>query len=337
MNNLRRLAAGFVCLLMWAGAVDGAWAENEAPLDRSELAPLESTRIPAPAPPPESERRRLARGQFAVGVESTYLRQFETRIGPAGRFAADRLLTRVSVRYGITDKFPLGLSFGYRLDAYDFSGDGDSEFPLRPWSTVHSPRVTLPVFLPLSKRWLVVGGLTVRSTVEEGAPLEDGVTGGGFFGAGYKVNDRLTIGPGFGLLTQLEDSLSFFPVVLVEWKIRPNLKLGTGRGVGSTQGPGVFLEWKKSSRWSFSAGGRYERLRFRLDDRGVAPRGIGEEASFAFVGFARFKASSKLQLTASLGANFAGTLRLEDRQGRRLFSDSYDSALLAGIGLSLDL
>ena len=121
------------------------------------------------------------------------------------------------------------------------------------------------------------------------------------------------------------------------WQIRPNLSLNTGRGLGSTQGPGVFLEWKKSSRWSFSLGGRYERLRFRLDGRGIAPGGIGEEKSFALVSFAQYRASRKLKLDASLGANFAGTLRLEDRNGSRLFSDSYDSALLAGFGLSLDL
>ncbi len=183
----------------------------------------------------------------------------------------------------------------------------------------------------------MLGGLSLRSSVEKGAPLEDGLSGGGFAGAIYKVNSRLSIGPGLGVITQIEDSPSIFPVVLVDWKIRPNLTLKTGSGLGATQAPGLFLEWQASRRLSLSAGGRYERLRFRLDGQGAAPGGVGEETAFAFVTFARFEASPKLSFFASLGLSFARDLRIEDRNGPLLLSETYDTAWRAGIGLTLKL
>jgi hypothetical protein len=335
--RMRTLLSILVLALVWTGLVLDArcaHAEDKAPRD---VRPDFRSAIPVPGRPIQQAPKR-----WGVEFEGAWLRQIHTSIQDeggqdGGGYAADRILTRVKLTYRVKPKIPLMLSFGYRVDAYDFDGAGSTGFPGHPWERVHSPRVTLPFFVPLGSRWFVVGGLTARSTVEEGVPLEDGFTWGGFFGASFAVSERLSIGPGFGLLSELEDDPSFFPVLVIDWTIRPNLHLKTGQGLGSTQGPGLFLEWEKSARWTFLAGGRFERLRFRLDDQGVAPGGIGEDESFGFVGVARYQAHRKLLLTASLGANFDGRLGIEDADGVQLFRKGYDPALLIGFGLTWDL
>ena len=276
----------------------------------------------------------LRRG-FSLFLRGAWVHQFEAKIDDGGRMDVDRLLLRASLSYSPKPGIPITLTLGYRYDGYRWGGPGT--FGAAPWGDVHSLRATLPLALPLGKgkRWLILALPTVRTTVEEGADLSDGVTWSVLGGAIYKANDRLSIGPGVGVVGELEDATSVFPILLVEWQITSTLSLKTGEGLGATQGPGLFLEWDPAGCWIFSFGGRYERLRFRLDDHGVAPKGIGQETSFPLVVAARYDFSERFHASATLGVNFFGSVRLEDESGNRITSEDYDPAFFVGFGFGL--
>ncbi len=286
---------------------------------------------------PGDDAPRLTRSKWGLRGQALYFRQFDSGLGSNGSFSADRVISRLSVIYRVKPKIPLTLSFGYRYDGYDFSGPATPTFPADPWTHIHSPRLSLPLFVPISQRWFALAILTARSTFESGARFEDGITGGGIFGVSYKVNNCLSVGPGIGVITELEDDPSIFPFLLIDWKIRRNLTLKTGQGVGATQGPGLFLEYAPNRCWTLSAGGRFERLRFRLDDRGVAPGGIGEDSSWAAVASAEWKPTRRLALVATLGASFGGRLAIETANGTGLFKKNYDPSVLAGFGIRFEL
>ncbi len=282
------------------------------------------------------ERRRMNRG-WGFDGRLAALRQFETDIDGGGRMTVDRLFAQANVSYSPKPGMPFTVSFGYRFDGYDFDGQATGAFPGRPWADVHTFSVAVPLFVPVSERWFVLAIPVIRTTVEQGAAWDDGITGGGIVGASYKISDRLRIGPGLGVFTQLEDDPTIFPVLLVDWSITPRLALKTGRGLGATQGPGVFLEYQPSECLLFALGGRYDKLRFRLDDEGSAPRGIGEESAWAVVLGARWQATRRIELNLSVGMSFRGELRLEDRDGNRLVREDHDPAPFVGLGFSLRL
>ena len=302
---------------------------------RAEPAPVEARTMDAAVR--ELDRRGggrpTPRRGWGLALQGIGVHQFPADLDGGGSFSVDRAALRARVSYSPKPGLPLTLALGYRFDGYRFQDGG--AFGEAPWGDVHSLRATVPVFLPLGERWFVIGGLFVRSTVEEGANLADGVTAGGFAGAAWKVNDRLSIGPGFGLVGELEDDPSFFPVIVVDWQITSSLAFKTGGGLGATQGPGLFLEWTPSPCWQLSLGGRYDRNRFRLDDRGTAPGGIGEESAFALLVAARYAVRDDLDLSANAGASFLGNLRLEDAHGDFLRSDDYDVAFFLGLGIDL--
>ena len=173
----------------------------------------------------------------------------------------------------------MSLSVGYGFDGYNFSGH-EGFAAQRPWKNVNTIRFSLPTRWRLDQKWSMFAGPNLRFTGETGADLTDSMTGGVFAGVAYRVNDRLTIGPGIGVLTQLEDNTRFIPVLIINWKITDTLSLTTGQGVGATLGPGLALNWQPSPKWNFSIGGRAESLRFRLDKDGKVPNGIGDDRSF---------------------------------------------------------
>ena len=156
--------------------------------------------------------------------------------------------------------------------------------------------------------------------------MSDSQTWGALAGASYRVSESLTIGPGIGVFSALEDSTNIFPILVVDWKITPDLTLETGRGLAATQGPGLQLRWQANSQWTFIGGGRYEKLRFRLDKDGAASRGIGEDKAVPLYLSASYAPTRDASISALVGADVGGTLRLEDESGDLITKSDYDPA-----------
>jgi hypothetical protein len=192
----------------------------------------------------------------------------------------------------------------------------------------------MPVRWGFDEEWTIFAIPTLRFVAESGAELEDSMQGGGFAGISYRFGDRLTIGPGIGVMSEIEDSATVFPVLIIKWKITDRLSLETGRGLGATLGPGLVLGWKASDNWTLSIGGRYEKLRFRLDDEEIAPNGIGQDRAFPlFVGVG-YSFSQRARVSLLGGADLGGELRLEDEKGGLIAEEDYEPAGFAGLAFS---
>jgi len=259
--------------------------------------------------------------------------QFDADIDNGGSFSADRLFIQGGPVYATKGELSLSLSIGYGLDDYDFSGDSGLGSQ-NPWEDVHTLRFSMPLRWKVSEKWTGFAAPTLRFTGENGADFNDGITGGAYAGFSYRYSDHLSIGPGFGILTQLEDSTRVIPVLVIKWDITDTLSLSTGRGIGATLGPGLTFAWKPSSPWTFTVGGRYERLRFRLADDGAIPNGIGDDRSFPVFGGIEYSFTPMFRISAVGGFEFGGELRLEDEDGNEIIEEKYDPAGFFGIVFS---
>jgi hypothetical protein len=262
-----------------------------------------------------------------------YVHQFDTDIDNGGSFSVNRLFIQGGPTHTSSGGTSIGVTFGFGLDDYDFSGDAGFGGE-RPWEDIHSFRLSVPLRWRVSEKWTGFAAPTLRSTGESGADFGESLTGGAFAGLSYDYSDRLSIGPGIGVLNQLEDSTSVIPILVINWKITDTLSLSTGRGIGATLGPGLTLDWQASSDWAFSIGGRYERLRFRLADDGAVPNGIGDDRSFPIFGSIAYSFTPLIRISAVGGIEVGGELRLEDEGGNTIAEQGHDSAGFLGIAFS---
>ena len=270
---------------------------------------------------------------------STFLRggavhQFDSDLGGGGSFKADRFFVQGGLGYAFDRYRNISLALGYGYDGYDFSGQGPFA-GLHPWDDIHAFRISAPFRWGFGPDWQVFVIPSLRYTAESGADFGSAATGGGFAGFAYRFSDRLTLGPGIGAVTQIEDDASIFPVLIVNWKITDRLSLQTGRGLGATLGPGLTLNWQASAGWDVFFGGRYESLRFRLDDKGFASGGVGEDNSFPLVGGATYRFGRKGDVSLVGGLKLGGELRVEDEKGNPIIDETYDSALFLGLTFRL--
>ena len=126
-----------------------------------------------------------------------------------------------------------------------------------------------------------------------------------------------------------------FPIVLLDWRLTDDLTLRTRGSTGPGQGPELRLDQELGDGWSVAAGARYETLRFRLDDSGAAPGGVGEEQAFpVFLSLSRtWNGDDRFALFA--GVELGGDLRLDDAGGQRLRREDYEPAPFFGLLLEL--
>jgi hypothetical protein len=267
---------------------------------------------------------------WSVFLRGGYVHQLDTDIDNGGSFSVNRFFIQGGPTYASDEATSISLAVGYGSDGYDFSGD--TGFGGRnPWEDIYSLRFSIPLRWKIDERWTGFVSPALRFTGEANADFGDAATGGGFAGFSYRFSDRLTIGPGVGVLTQLEDSTRVIPILIINWKITETLSLNTGRGIGATLGPGLTLDWRPSGKWSFFIGGRYERLRFRLDEDGTVSNGIGDDRSFPLFCGIEYSFTPLFRISVLGGAEVGGELRLEDENGDTIIKENHDPAGILGI------
>jgi hypothetical protein len=217
----------------------------------------------------------------------------------------------------------LGVSLGAGGADYDFGGA-----PL--WKDVRERRLSVSFRTRLGERASMILIPSVRETAEDGASLSDGRTWGVFGALFWDVSDTLTIGPGIGVFTQLEQDRSVFPFLAIDWAITDRWRLSTGQGVGATQGPGLTLSYAVTDALRVGLAGRIESVEFRLDDTGTGRDGVGSQDGYPLVATVGWQPNPGTSVSAFAGMEYGGELTVRDSQGRLLSRTDYDSVPVVG-------
>jgi hypothetical protein len=278
-------------------------------------AALLATALPAAAQMPDRP--------FVFAIEGLAAGQGETDMDSGGSFSATRLYARAGGLH-FFDGGSVGLFAGSGQVDYDFSDT------VAPWGDIRDQSVDLTLAWETERAdYFIAPG--VNYNFEDGAGRDDAMTYGVFAGFGWKFSDSLTLGPAFGIYSELESSdLNIFPAILVDWEITDRIRLSTGPSLGASQGPGLSLDYGVTDNLRLGVAGRYESVRFRLDGDGPAPDGIGEDTSFPLVVTLDYEPFPGSRLAAFAGAEFGGELTLEDSSGRTIETREYDPAPIVG-------
>lgn len=247
----------------------------------------------------------------------------------SGAFAKDRWFVSAGVDYAFNRRNSIGISVGGGKSDYDFTDETDFGGGI-PWGKIDDTRVSLNGRFGFGETGSIFIIPTLRFNGEKDASSSDSRTWGVFAAATWRLKDNLTIGPGIGIFSRLESSTKFFPILAIDWDINDRWNLSTGRGLASSQGPGLTLSYKLNDDWSFGLAGRYENQEFRLDDEGPAAGGVGRDRSMPMVFSADLTPNEKLRFSAFAGIQVAGELKLKDAMDELIEKSDYDVALLFG-------
>jgi hypothetical protein len=277
------------------------------------------------------------RSTASFSVAGGYLYQFSTDFddGP-GSVSVNRAYGTFSSRFEIAPSLNLGLRFGWEGGWYDF--DGNTPLSLgtgaSPWNTVQGVQLGANLGWKINEEWSTFVGIFGAAAGETDADASDTLSIGGSVGAMWRANDDFSIGGGVLVSSQIEDDALVIPLLLIDWRINDALKLTNIAGPEAyPTGAGIELVCTAVPQWEFGIGGRYESRRFRLDDRGPAPEGVGEDSSFATWLRVGVRPLNGLRIDVLGGLMVWEEYELDDRNGNDLASSDLDPSPFVGVFL----
>lgn len=288
------------------------------------FAALQSTRADNSTPP-----KQAPSGGWSSFIRGGIVHQFDTDLDDGGSYDSDRFTIQAGHGYSWDRRTRTALALGYSYDSYSFFPGNGSGF--MGWEDIHSISLSLPTSIGIDQNWSTFVIPSIRSSGESGADFDKTITGGILGGVSYRFGEHLSIGPGVGIFSQLEESATIIPILIIDWQITKTVSLETGRGLGATLGPGLSLNYRPNQTWTFAVGGRYEKLRFRLDKDGSIGGGVGEDQSFPLFGACTYNFTPRAQLSLVGGVELGGELKLEDEDGRAVDEQSYDPGTFLGL------
>lgn len=261
--------------------------------------------------------------------------QFNTSIDNAGDFSVARALAGIGLKSPLGKRFSIAVGAVYDFAAYDFD-DSPSFDGGEPWGNINTGRFLIDVDYNINENWLLFGGGLGAIAAESGAEVSDSFTGGGFIGAGYRVQDSLRIRLGVSVISRIEDNVLVLPLFLADWTIDKAWRVRAAvLDTGSSDVVGAGVTYRINERLSLGAQAAYLSQRFRLDDSGFAPDGVGEDERFKGTLLLSYMPLRQVTVSAVGGVVFAGDLLVEDERGNRLFKEDYDPTPFVGARLAL--
>lgn len=265
-----------------------------------------------------------------LGLENS----FEAGLDRGGELSIFRIRAGVIGDTSLGQDTDLAVTLDYGVDLYNFDGTTGLG-GVDPWEDVHTFGIAAIFTQDMSNDWKVFGGPVFQFAREDNADLNDSFIGGGVLGATFEVSSDLTVGGGFGLVSQLEDDARFFPVFVLNWQIANDLVLTSNTGGGATGKSGLELVYDMGGGWEAGIGGYYEFIRFRLDDEGIAPNGIGEEIRLPLQARLSAEIGDYVDMDFYVGVTLSTDLELADSTGAVIGIDDADPTAIVGMMISL--
>lgn len=279
-----------------------------------------------PDQPPPAEGADLT---FSVSAGYQYI--FRTDLDVGGSYAVDRLGLELKTKSKLSSEWALEGNLKYLFNDYNFNSapalGGD------PWSDIHILELDVQAQWWPANDIMVFFGPFIEWSRESGSSWGDAVTGGGFGGVMFISSPNLIWGGGIGVSSQIEDSVLVYPIIILDWKFHGDMKVSSVAGPVGLSFTGLEWVWTFAEHWEFGVGGRYEYRRFRLDNSGFAPGGVGQDTSIPFWARVSFRLDKQVSADLYAGMVAGGNFRVENLNGVRLGED--DSGLAPTLAVTV--
>lgn len=254
----------------------------------------------------------------------------ESDLDGGGTFSSARWYAELGSAWPVSPRQGTAVSLGLGRTDWQFDDSGLSQD-----FTTDEASLSVSFRFPVGNRAAGFVSPTLSYAAETGADAADAVTYGLLGGVAWRLGPNLTLGPGLGVTTTLEDGTQAFPFLLVDWAITDRLSLSTGRGLAATRGPGLTLAFQASEAWRVAISARSEDIEFRLEDdrSGAESGGTVSDRSVPVLVQAEWSPAPRIGVIAFAGAALDGRVRLHDSDGNLVGRSEYESSPLAGLAL----
>jgi hypothetical protein len=273
-----------------------------------------------------------AQGTWHPSASITPLYVGNAGIDGGGEYRMFGTIVRAGVQTGFGGTNMAGLSFNY--DYFDYSFSDPVAFGGRaPWNVVRRYGVAAPLLFGVGDQWVLSAIPSVDWFRENGADEGEALTWGAVLSATRLFEGGNRLGLGVGVFQRLEKT-SYFPLLLIDWKLADRWRLVNPLSAGPTGPAGLEIDYRLDGGWNLGLGAAWRTTRFRLSEAGPVANGIGEERGVPVFLRATRSFGRGMSMNLYAGVVAAGQLRVEDPNGNALREVDVDPAPLVGVTFS---
>jgi len=261
--------------------------------------------------------------------------QFPSHVDGGGDLGVFSLYSYADFTKRFNEKLGAGISLHYQFDNYEFSGL-TAFYVAKPWKEVMHTGISIPIFYTVNDKWEIVLIPQGQFSGEFDAKFGDSLVYGGAAGAKYSFTPNIRLGAGVAAYYYLEEA-RVFPFLIIDMKLSGKFNRFSISNPFhlSPAGPaGVIVSYQLNRQWDIGVGGALRSSRFRLDNNGPIPNGIGEYTRFPLFARLSYKPVPEVTVAFYGGLSLYNRLRVEDRHGDELYESGQDVAPLIGGSIS---
>lgn len=271
--------------------------------------------------------------QANAPLQASYRHQLRNSDDGNGSVSVDRFDLRGGVPLMQKDGSLLALGFRYALDRYDFDNATAN------WKAVHHINLGIAARWKINDKWLWANYAVGGTAAEEGSDKGDAFVFNYLSIAEYKVNDKLTIGPGFGIANEIDRDLTVFPIIVIDWQINDEWKMASGPSDVAVAGANVYFEYTPEAlqnKWIFTAGVSYSSKNFKIASNPTTTDGSGEERLASAYLAASYKLENGVKISAIAGYHLFQSYSIFDNDGNEVSRENQEDAPFIGVSVGYD-
>lgn len=253
---------------------------------------------------------------FSISVSPIY--EPDASLDRGGKAGVRQTLVFGGVATQVTPRLRAGVDLSYARAEWRF--DNPTAFGgAAPFKTVDRFGLSVPLTWAID-RWRLGVAPTIELAREPNARAADSLIYGALFSGTRIFSERLALGVGVIAFDRLEET-RVFPFPIVSWQINPRMRLANPFPAGPAGPAGLELGYALDDGWSVGTGATFRSYRFRLDQGGRYPNGVGETSGApVYVRLSRqFNRTIRGDLWA--GASFNQQIRVQDARGNDITYD----------------
>ncbi len=289
---------------------------------------LYSNAVMAQTPVDDLEQGQRSGFSYSIGG----FNQDSADLNGGGSYSVSSMNVGIGVVRPVSAKTFMGFGINYAVTNYDF--ENLAAFAgQQPWDKVRAINFSVPIILLTESQWTFMISPSIGAFQEVEADSGDSLAYGATMIASYGFERGNRIGIGLGVFDRLDETI-FYPFLSVKWQLTENLRIGNSLDSGPTGPAGLQLSYRFSEGWELAMGLARRSYRFRLDDTGPAPEGIGtQKGKLAFLRLS-IDLTQAMQLDLFAGVIHDGTLILENRDDIGVATVDYESTPLLAVNFN---
>ncbi|MFI4917498.1 MAG: DUF6268 family outer membrane beta-barrel protein [Phycisphaerales bacterium JB060] len=324
---MRLAAAAAACLAL---AVAPLWAQDGDPQEPAGGGAAATTGVPEGSPGGQTARPP-APPRFVYKLGQSIRTAAVPHIDGGGDAVTTLTRTDFTLTWLASQRTRAIFDASNEFAFYDFDGASKVD-PVAgdPFGSFTRQNLDVLVSHNLTRRWVVLGVGGVGLSRERNADVGDAVVWRAGLGATYYLTERISLGASLLVQSQLEGGVEVLPLPQVDATFRFDeqwsLKLAT---IG-----GATLAYQATEELGFNLKLGYQERQYRLDDEGLAPRGVFQDKSVDLNLGVSWQPTPGLEVTAGVGSQLWRRFKIKDEDGGRVSRSETDPTLMLHAGLS---